>query len=172
MASKKLAEKAAFDFIEKEKPKFDLVTILPSFVFGPAESSAETASDISSLKLILEYITTKTEIEPSLPFQHQVDVRDVALAHVLAYENPKSSNQRYIVSAEPFSWQEIVEVAHKDFPGKTNAPTPANLPLPQYMKIDNSKSRNELGLAYRKKNVTLHDSIANILELRQQGKQL
>lgn len=65
-----------------------------------------------------------------------------------------------------------MEVAHKDFNGKTKAPAPTNLPLPTYMKTDNSKSKTELGLVYRKKNVTLHDSIANLLELRQQGKLL
>jgi hypothetical protein len=65
-----------------------------------------------------------------------------------------------------------VELAHKDFAGKTKAPAPTNLPLPEYMKIDNSKSKNDLGLTYRKKNETFHDSIANILELRQQGKLL
>jgi nucleoside-diphosphate-sugar epimerase len=34
-ASKTLAERAAWDFIEKEKPQFDLVTVNPPFVLGP-----------------------------------------------------------------------------------------------------------------------------------------
>lgn len=34
-ASKTLAERAAWDFIEKEKPPFDLTAILPVFNFGP-----------------------------------------------------------------------------------------------------------------------------------------
>jgi nucleoside-diphosphate-sugar epimerase len=34
-ASKKLAEKAAWDFIEEKKPHFALTTILPPMVFGP-----------------------------------------------------------------------------------------------------------------------------------------
>ena len=33
--SKKLAEKAAWDYVENEKPKFDLVTINPPCVVGP-----------------------------------------------------------------------------------------------------------------------------------------
>lgn len=34
-ASKTFAEKAAWDFVEKEKPNFALATINPPMVFGP-----------------------------------------------------------------------------------------------------------------------------------------
>lgn len=34
-ASKIIAERAAWDFIEKEKPSFDFATVLPAFNFGP-----------------------------------------------------------------------------------------------------------------------------------------
>jgi len=34
-ASKSFAEKAAWDFVKNEKPKFELCTILPTLVFGP-----------------------------------------------------------------------------------------------------------------------------------------
>ena len=33
--SKKLAEMAAWDFVKNEKPKFDIATINPPWVFGP-----------------------------------------------------------------------------------------------------------------------------------------
>src|SRR5262245_29694755 len=36
-----------------------------------------------------------------------VDVRDVAMAHVLALENPKAENQRYAISAAQYSNQEV-----------------------------------------------------------------
>lgn len=34
-----------------------------------------------------------------------VDIRDVGQAHVLATTTPDASNQRFLVSAGPFSWQ-------------------------------------------------------------------
>jgi nucleoside-diphosphate-sugar epimerase len=37
-ASKTFAEKAAWEFIEKEKPNFTLATINPPMVFGPIVS--------------------------------------------------------------------------------------------------------------------------------------
>jgi nucleoside-diphosphate-sugar epimerase len=39
-ASKTFAEKAAWDFVEKEKPNFSLSTINPPMVFGPIVSLA------------------------------------------------------------------------------------------------------------------------------------
>ena len=38
-ASKKFAEKAAWEFLEKEKPNFTLSTINPPMVFGPVVCS-------------------------------------------------------------------------------------------------------------------------------------
>jgi hypothetical protein len=37
-ASKTFAEKAAWDFLEKEKPNFSVATINPPMVFGPIVS--------------------------------------------------------------------------------------------------------------------------------------
>jgi nucleoside-diphosphate-sugar epimerase len=36
-----------------------------------------------------------------------VDVRDIAMAHVLAMENPKAGNQRYTVVSAQYSNQEV-----------------------------------------------------------------
>eukprot|EP00026_Physarum_polycephalum_P020165 Phypoly_transcript_22569.p1 GENE.Phypoly_transcript_22569~~Phypoly_transcript_22569.p1 ORF type:complete len:133 (+),score=24.91 Phypoly_transcript_22569:207-605(+) len=122
------------------------------------------------MNLIVDYITKKTEIEPSHPYQYEVDVRDVAFAEVAAYENPKSVGQRYFVIADHFTWQEIVDIAHKDFKGKTNAPPQADLPVPTFLKYDHSKSAKELGVSYHKKHQTFHDAIASILALRSKCK--
>ena len=39
-ASKTLAEKAAWDFVEKEKPNFDIATICPPMIYGPLDHDA------------------------------------------------------------------------------------------------------------------------------------
>ena len=36
-----------------------------------------------------------------------VDVRDVALAHVLALETPEAGGERIIVSSQPFFWHQF-----------------------------------------------------------------
>jgi nucleoside-diphosphate-sugar epimerase len=43
-ASKTFAEKAAWDFLEKEKPNFSIATINPPMVFGPIVSCARYAA--------------------------------------------------------------------------------------------------------------------------------
>jgi hypothetical protein len=40
--SKAFAEKAAWEFVEKEKPSFTLATILPTLVFGPIVGTHES----------------------------------------------------------------------------------------------------------------------------------
>ena len=45
-----------------------------------------------------------------------MDVRDVALAHVLAAELPDAANKRFFVTAGYFSNREVVEIIRKNFP--------------------------------------------------------
>ncbi len=45
-ASKTLAERSAWDLMEKEKPKWDLATINPPLVFGPIIHQVESPEKI------------------------------------------------------------------------------------------------------------------------------
>jgi dihydroflavonol-4-reductase len=44
-----------------------------------------------------------------------VDVRDVAKAHILAMENPKSDNERIIINSNNLWLHEIAEILEKEF---------------------------------------------------------
>lgn len=46
--SKTFAERAAWDFIEKEKPNFDLVTLCPPLVFGPVIHSLKSLDGLNT----------------------------------------------------------------------------------------------------------------------------
>ena len=46
----------------------------------------------------------------------QVDVRDVARAHILAMTAPKASNRRIILVSELLTPQLVVNIIHKHFP--------------------------------------------------------
>lgn len=65
----------------------------------------------------------------------------------------------------------LADYAHKTFPNKikTKVGTPGKKYTPNSVP-DPSKSRNHLGLSYRDKNETFHDTIVQILELEAQGK--
>ncbi|KAG8937757.1 methylglyoxal reductase (NADPH-dependent) gre2 [Tulasnella sp. 408] len=114
-ASKVLAERAAWDFVEKNKGNinFDLVTVLPSFVFGP---TIHEVTSLASLNLSIQQFhdyTTHHELPTpaeklTAPPMDMVDVRDTALIHVLALEKPEAGGERFIASAvfalRPFGW--------------------------------------------------------------------
>jgi nucleoside-diphosphate-sugar epimerase len=87
-ASKTFAEKALYDFVEKEKPNFTVASICPPMVYGPIESEMDLGKLNTSSADIYQWMNgSKKEIEPA-QFPLFADVRDVGLAHVRAYEHP------------------------------------------------------------------------------------
>lgn len=103
--SKRLAEETAWNFVkelnvEREhqgKPKLELVTICPSFVLGPPLSSRTDGESCRAMKGILSGAFKESGCRPLA--LGSVDVRDVALAHVVALEKPEAVGKRYILSS-------------------------------------------------------------------------
>ena len=95
--SKTLAEKAAWDFIDKQINK-DLVltSIHPGMVFGPSLCNNYEGA---SVNLIKNLVMGKFPALPDLYFT-VVDVRDVARLHVQALKNKGSDNKRIIATSE------------------------------------------------------------------------
>ena len=155
LASKKLAEKAAWDFMEQEKPQFSLTTMCPPLIFGPIRHLEQvTSANINTSNgriLNLLQGNDKTTIPPTGLFLW-VDVRDVAYAHVRALEVPEAAGQRFFVTAGYYDNAQIVEIIRGNFPGLASIlPTgdfSSDLPEDVYG-FDNSKSVNVLGLRYR-----------------------
>eukprot|EP01057_Protomagalhaensia_wolfi_P004559 Protomagalhaensia_wolfi_Nauph_80__4558@NODE_468_length_2469_cov_334_128807_g352_i0_p1_GENE_NODE_468_length_2469_cov_334_128807_g352_i0NODE_468_length_2469_cov_334_128807_g352_i0_p1_ORF_typecomplete_len396_score67_533Beta_HSD/PF01073_19/7_5e46Epimerase/PF01370_21/1_6e44NAD_binding_10/PF13460_6/1_2e18NmrA/PF05368_13/5_7e14NmrA/PF05368_13/10GDP_Man_Dehyd/PF16363_5/5e16NAD_binding_4/PF07993_12/6e15RmlD_sub_bind/PF04321_17/1_1e06Polysacc_synt_2/PF02719_15/7_8e06Polysacc_synt_2/PF02719_15/5_4e03adh_sh len=102
--SKTLAEQKAWELVNKhneEHPdqQIALTTVLPGFVFGPIFAKAHKAGE-SSIQIIR--IMEKTyPFVPPLNSAH-VDVRDVALMHIMAMEAPieKVRNERFLCTAD------------------------------------------------------------------------
>ncbi|KAL9142422.1 hypothetical protein ABFS82_14G167900 [Erythranthe guttata] len=90
--SKTLAEEAAFNFAKENG--MDLLCINPGFVIGPLLQPTLNLTSQSFLNFIRE---GKSNGMPGGIFMY-VDVRDVASAHLLAFENP-SAGGRYCVVA-------------------------------------------------------------------------
>ena len=44
-----------------------------------------------------------------------IDVRDLALAHVLAIEDPKTANQRFLMVAQMATEKELREIMERNF---------------------------------------------------------
>ena len=100
--SKTLAEKAAWDFMRAERPNFDLAVINPAGVIGPSLSPALNSTNQIFADLFKGRYPAIIGLTWSL-----VDVRDVALAHVLAMTTPRAKG-RYLCAAATLSMRDLV----------------------------------------------------------------
>ncbi|KAI0908076.1 hypothetical protein F4823DRAFT_625887 [Ustulina deusta] len=152
-ASKVLAEKAAWAFVENEKPNFDLAVINCTFVFGPIQRRlASLGAMNTSNHRIRDMIQGKMKdgIKPTTPVFTWVDVRDVALAHLRAMTVPKAGGNRFYVVGGHFSNKRLADIIREKFPSLADRlPADAANDLPDDVYgFNNDKSRELLGIEY------------------------
>lgn len=181
--SKALAEKAAWAFVEAlpEAERFSLVTMSPTFVLGPVLTKAHGRS---SPGVIRDLLTGKFPLVPNFHWGI-VDVRDVALGHVLALEMPEAEG-RHILNEQGAWLVDMAKILREAFPGKkvprwrmpdfamygvalfdkrlTRSFLRRNLGVAR--RIDASKSREALKLHYRPLEDTLRDTARSFIDLQ------
>jgi nucleoside-diphosphate-sugar epimerase len=75
--SKKLAEKAAWDWLEKEKPEFSITILNPPMIYGPLEHGVDSIDKLNtSSKDIYRLINGSEKTIPPTGLPAYVDVRD------------------------------------------------------------------------------------------------
>jgi nucleoside-diphosphate-sugar epimerase len=112
--SKVLAERYAFEWAEKH-PAIKVCTILPTFIIGPPHTRRCDATSIKFVKDMLSGVWKVTGA-PAVA-TGMVDIRDVALAHILAFELPQAKG-RYLVTSElGVPRIELAQLFKKEFPG-------------------------------------------------------
>jgi dihydroflavonol-4-reductase len=93
--SKTLAERAAWDFVARERPHFDLVALNPFMILGPSLSPGLNVSNQIIADLVKGVYPGILSMTWGI-----VDVRDVAHAHVRAAE-VQAAHGRYLLVQEP-----------------------------------------------------------------------
>ncbi|KYQ93761.1 hypothetical protein DLAC_05151 [Tieghemostelium lacteum] len=159
--SKVQAEKAAWNF-HKENQKnsntnqFELATVNPTFVLGPLLSKQNNTSVDQFIKII-------TEAQNVGPIRRGfVDVRDVALAHLLVLESSQSNNTRYLVAERVCQFKELPLTAQKLFPTlKISNELPGETTVKPW-KFNTDKIQN-IGLKYLTFEQTLKDTIDSLV---------
>jgi nucleoside-diphosphate-sugar epimerase len=115
--SKLLAEKEAWK-IHDAQIQWKLVVINPTFVVGP---SLTGASDSESINLMKNMLSGKFAMgAPELWFGF-VDVRDVALAHVIALEDPDASG-RHILAERSMNFIDLAQMLRSLYGNKYKLP--------------------------------------------------
>ncbi|KAI0063643.1 D-lactaldehyde dehydrogenase [Artomyces pyxidatus] len=167
-ASKTLAEKAAWDFVEENKASigWDLVTLNPPYVYGPPINEVTSLKELNtSMDNFYKAVVDGSQDAAKLASNSAswIDVRDIAKGHVLAGEKGEAGGQRIIVSAGEYYWQDIVDVANSIDP----APLPnlvrgnpgATKGKQFLIRHDASKLDRVLGLKPRSLEDTVRDSL-------------
>ncbi|KAM5552181.1 phenylacetaldehyde reductase-like [Rosa sericea] len=153
MLSKTLAEEAAWKFA-KEKG-IDIITINPGWVIGPLLQPTLNFSDEIILKLV-----NGTEKFPNKTYGF-VDVRDVANAHILAFENLSASG-RYCLVGSVKHCSEVVKMLHEISPA-LNLPDKCVDDEPFSPTYQVSKERAQtLGVKYIPLEVSLKDTVESL----------
>lgn len=115
--SKKFAEKAAWDFVEKEKPGFTLTTVNPSIVMGPPAFTDEGLNSfVSTGAWIRDTLLAKDEKDLLTFGGPAVDVGDVARIHIAAFENEKLAGKRLLATNQYWDAQLVLDIARKHYP--------------------------------------------------------
>ncbi|RDW66757.1 NAD(P)-binding protein-5 [Coleophoma crateriformis] len=170
--SKKYAEKSAWDFLEQEKPNFDLVTITPPMIYGPLHHSVKSVKELnqSNGRIYDLFInSSKTADVPPNGMHVYTDVREVAEAHVKAATMPGASNQRFIVCAGRISSQNICDLLREAFP-ELSERTPegkkgdAGLSPTAYT-CSSERAMDTLGIQFRSPKETFVELAKQLLEI-------
>lgn len=117
IASKTLAERAAWSFVEanKDKISFDLTVINPSYIFGPIIHEVKNVDALNTSHAFFRAAirSNDADLTPEKTGEflgNLVDVRTVARAHTLALQKEEAGGKRFLTSVAPFSWQDICKL--------------------------------------------------------------
>ncbi len=179
--SKVRGERAAWEFVEAEKPDFDLVVINPYLVIGPSLTRSLNTSN----QLFRDLLTGGVPAIVALTWG-VVDVRDTATAHLAALDQPEASG-RYICAADTLSMRDAVRMLRDagyegrlpsrrmDNPAGSALAWGASFLQPAAMgsflrthlgrtpRFDASKIRRELGIGFRDVRATLLDTAEDLI---------
>ncbi|GAA0238546.1 NAD-dependent epimerase/dehydratase family protein [Cryptosporangium japonicum] len=161
--SKVVAERAAWDFVEKEGGDTELVVVNPTFVLGPTLTTRLG----SSAYLIKGLMEGTMPVAPRARMG-VVDVRDVADLHVRAMAAPAAAGRRFLAVADgpTTSFLEVAAVLRARL-GAEKAPTEEapgdDLPRPI---IHNDRARDELGWRPRPVGTTIVETAESLLALK------
>jgi nucleoside-diphosphate-sugar epimerase len=162
--SKAIAERAAWDFIEREGDETELVVVNPTFILGPTL----TAQARSSLQL------TKAMLDGTMPVVRRqrfgvADVRDVADLHIRAMAAPEAAGKRFLALADgpTISFLQMAQILRERL-GRLAERVPTEEepgPEPPPLIIHNDRARAELGWRPRPAETTIVETAESLRDL-------
>lgn len=172
-ASKKFAEKAAWDFLAERKPKFTLSVINPTFVFGPQAFDETVKGELGfSSGLFQSVLALKPGVSVPAFKGGFIDVRDVAKAHIVAANSDEIQGKRLLLTESRFTFQLLLNTIRDKFPELRDSlavgdPDAAYDGLDN-LTVDNSRSRKLLGFKFIGLEENVYDSVLQMLKFKEE----
>ncbi|KAF0983923.1 hypothetical protein FDP41_007838 [Naegleria fowleri] len=156
--SKRLAEEEAWKLYQENKEKFELVVVNPVYVLGPLQSSNINTS-VSNVK---KYLLGEHESIQAGSIA-VVDVRDVAIAHVLPSEKEEAVGKRLICCGSTRAMSDIPKTIKEHYP---QYPVSKYTEFPAGVKYSmDTQPLKELGLTeYRPFEETIKDTVQSLID--------
>jgi nucleoside-diphosphate-sugar epimerase len=150
MASKTLAEKAAWEFIAAHKSEisWDLVALNPVWIFGPSLSPAGTVNDINaSQREIYDTLSGARTGEQLRGQGSWVHVAVVAEAHVRATHAAAVGGERILLTSSTFFYQDFLDLAGElGIPNVPRGEPGSTKGIAFNLNLESKKSEELLGL--------------------------
>jgi len=155
--SKRLAEEAAWKLYKENQDRIEVAVVNPLFVIGPPQSNILN----TSLTTFKKYLLGEASIQPGQV--GWVDVRDAAMAHVIAVEHPKAVGQRLFACGTVRSWNDLAVELKKQFP---DYPVKVEPPQQSSSWSMDTQPLKELGMPeYRTFDTMVRDTVEAFLKL-------
>lgn len=173
--SKKLAEEAAWKFV-RETPgvQFTLTTVNPVMVYGPPLPGSVDLNHLgTSMNEIYQLMNGSMKEVPVTRMPVFTDVRDVALAHRLAYETRESG--RFAICKGHFTKAEVCQLFRERFHAikdKVPAATADEVKGVPHYTVDTTRAEKILGIKFRPLEDTFLDMGKAFLDLEAQANTL
>ena len=162
--SKTIAERTAWDFVQREGGDTELVVVNPTFILGPTLTTRAR----SSVQIV------KAMLDGTMPVVRRqrfgvADVRDVADLHIRAMAAPDAAGKRYLALADgpTISFLQIAQILRQRLgPLAERVPTEeAPGPEPPRLVIHNDRAKQELGWRPRSAETTIVDTAESLRDL-------
>lgn len=152
IASKAIVEKKAWKFVETEKPSFDIITLLMTYVFG--DVLVKNDNKPSGTNALLWEIL-KNGAQGGM-MEQTVHVRDVADTHVRALNASVKGNQRFIIADDSIKFNNAFKLVKKEFPNET---WNFGSTISTNVTYDNRRAKEVLGIKFRSFKSTILDTV-------------
>lgn len=147
-ASKALAEKAMWEFVEKEKPSFVANAVLPNFTMGPTLHDSLRSSTHNWLRGMYNNDPQGDAVMKMIGSQYWVSVEDIARLHVAGVMLEDVKNERLFGFTDKYTYNGFLEEMKKIDPKRT-LPDPVADPGRDLSTVENGRAEEVLKLIGR-----------------------